>query len=494
MSQDKIDPLDPGAGDDAAAGTDAESGERIAKRLARAGVCSRRDAERWIAEGRVSVNGRRLDSPAVLVRPGDRISVDGTAIPEPEPTRVWRYHKPAGLVTTARDEKGRPTVFERLPPDLPRVVSVGRLDLSSEGLLLLTNDGALARHLELPSNAWLRRYRVRVHGVPTAEQLHRLADGIFIDGVEYGPIEAELDRSIGANSWLTVGLREGKNREVRRVMEHLGLPVSRLIRIAYGPFQLGKLDRGGVEEIPRRVLRDQLPAFFPKDEPRSPAPAGGGPRLRYDRLPKALAAAAPSSATKGAAGKETREPKPAAPSARTARLTAERLLDGGARRGTDRRPQRPAAAPPVTEQPAAPPRGRKPLTPAQARAEALARSMDAALDRLGRDGDADEQGGKRSPSKRPRPAGGLKQAAPKGPEAKRAGTKRTGPKATGAKAAGPQTAGPKREARTTDAPAGAGRKPGGRTARPGSSTSRGGPGQGASAGGPRGGKGADRRR
>lgn len=289
-----------GTADDRTADDKAETGgERIAKRLARAGLCSRRDAERWIAAGRVSVNGRTLTTPAMVVKPGDRIVVDGQVVPDPEPTRVWRYHKPAGLVTTARDEKGRPTVFERLPPELPRVVSVGRLDLNSEGLLLLTNDGELARHLELPSTGWLRRYRVRVHGSPTNAMLAQLADGLTVDGVVYGPIEAALDRQIGSNAWITVGLREGKNREVRRVMEHLGLPVTRLIRLAYGPFQLGRLEPGTVEEVPRRILRDQLPAFFPKAE-RSPDPAAANSvRMRYDRLPKAKAGAAPSSATKG---------------------------------------------------------------------------------------------------------------------------------------------------------------------------------------------------
>ena len=232
--------------------------ERIAKRLARAGLCSRRDAERWIAEGRVSVDGKVLDSPALAVTDASDIRVDGKPIPEPEPPRLWRYHKPAGLVTTHKDERGRPTVFERLPPNLPRLISVGRLDLNSEGLLLLTKDGELARELELPARGWLRRYRVRVHGAVDAARLAALEKGLTIDGVAYGPIRAELDRTQGTNAWLTLSLREGKNREVRRVMEHLGLSVTRLIRIAYGPFQLGELERGQVDEVPRRVLREQL--------------------------------------------------------------------------------------------------------------------------------------------------------------------------------------------------------------------------------------------
>jgi 23S rRNA pseudouridine2605 synthase len=242
----------------------ATKGERIAKVLARAGLCSRRDAERWIAAGRVAVDGQVLASPAVVVTPESDIRVDGKPIPQPEPARLWRYHKPAGLVTTHRDEKGRPTVFEKLPPELPRLVSVGRLDLNSEGLLLLTNDGALARQLELPALGWVRRYKGRVHGAIDAERLAALEKGIAIAGVRYGPIRAALEREQGSNAWLTVSLAEGKNREIRRVMEHLGLEVSRLIRLAYGPFQLGHLARGEVEEVPRRVLREQLGLASPK--------------------------------------------------------------------------------------------------------------------------------------------------------------------------------------------------------------------------------------
>jgi 23S rRNA pseudouridine2605 synthase len=236
----------------------AAKGERIAKRLARAGLCSRRDAERWIAEGRVAVDGKVLTSPALAVTEASDIRVDGKPIPAAEPARLWRYHKPAGLVTTHRDEQGRPTVFDRLPPELPRVVSVGRLDLNSEGLLLLTNDGELSRALELPARGWLRRYRVRVHGTVDPARLAALEAGITIDGMAYGPIRAVLDREQGSNAWLTVSLHEGKNREIRRVMEHLGLGVSRLIRIAYGPFQLGDLPRGAIEEVPRKVVREQL--------------------------------------------------------------------------------------------------------------------------------------------------------------------------------------------------------------------------------------------
>ena len=233
-------------------------GERIAKFLARAGVCSRRDAEKLIEEGRVKLNGKKLDTPAVKVTSKDKVLVDGRPIGAPEATRLWRYHKPAGLVTTHRDPAGRPTVFERLPESLPRVVSVGRLDLTSEGLLLLTNDGALARRLELPANGWLRRYRARAYGTIAQEELDRLKKGIEIDGVRYGPIDATLESSRGANVWITLSLSEGKNREVRRVLEALGLRVNRLIRIAYGPFQLGVLAPGAVDEISGKVLRDQL--------------------------------------------------------------------------------------------------------------------------------------------------------------------------------------------------------------------------------------------
>ena len=235
-------------------------GERIAKVMARAGLCSRRDAENWIASGRVAVNGEVLKSAALNVGPDDEVLVDGVALRAPEPSRLWRYHKPAGLVTSHRDEKNRPTVFANLPPTLPRVVSVGRLDLTSEGLLLLTNDGALARNLELPSRGWLRRYRVRVHGRPDPAALAKLADGIVIDHIRYGHIVASIDAASAgkSNCWLTVSLTEGKNREIRRVMEHLHLSVNRLIRVAYGPFQLGKLGAGEVEEVPRHVLREQL--------------------------------------------------------------------------------------------------------------------------------------------------------------------------------------------------------------------------------------------
>jgi 23S rRNA pseudouridine2605 synthase len=234
-------------------------GERIAKFLARAGVASRRDAERLVTEGRVKLNNDVVLHPATFVTAGDLIQVDGKLVDPPERTRLWRYHKPDGLVTTHKDPQGRPTVFEKMPPGMKRVVSVGRLDLNSEGLLLLTNDGGLARRLELPSTGWLRRYRVRVHGEVEPAALQALSHGVTIEGVRYGPIEAGLDSRKGSNSWLTVSIHEGKNREIRRVMAHLNLGTTRLIRIAYGPFQLGNLERGAVAEIPPKILRDQLP-------------------------------------------------------------------------------------------------------------------------------------------------------------------------------------------------------------------------------------------
>lgn len=232
--------------------------ERIAKRIARAGLCSRRDAERWIAEGRVAVNGKVLDTPAVVVTATDRIEVDGAALPEAERPRLWRYHKPVGLVTSARDEKGRATVFDKLPKDMPRVMSIGRLDINTEGLLLLTNDGGLARELELPSTGWLRRYRARAFGAIDQKALDSIKDGIEIDNIRYGPVEAVLERTQGHNVWIKIGLREGKNREVKRIFEHLGLSVNRLIRVSFGPFQLGDLAEGAVSEVPQRMLRDQL--------------------------------------------------------------------------------------------------------------------------------------------------------------------------------------------------------------------------------------------
>ncbi len=246
-------------------GPEVREGQRIAKVIARAGVCSRRDAEAWIAEGRVSVNGKVLQSPAYNVSDADDVRVDGKPLGQRERTRLFLFHKPRGLVTTARDPEGRPTVFEALPPGLPRLVAIGRLDINTEGLLLLTNDGGLARVLELPSTGWLRRYRVRAHGTIDQATLDRLSGGIAIDGVDYLGIEAKLDREQGDNVWITMGLREGKNREIKKVLEHLGLVVNRLIRVSFGPFELGDLAEGEAAEVRTRVLRDQLGAKLAKE-------------------------------------------------------------------------------------------------------------------------------------------------------------------------------------------------------------------------------------
>jgi 23S rRNA pseudouridine2605 synthase len=243
---------------EAAAGAERIVSERVAKRIARSGLCSRRDAERLIAAGRVAVDGAVLTSPAVTVTAGNVVTVDGERLPSAEPARLFRYHKPAGLLTAARDPEGRPTIYDRLPKGLPRLMPIGRLDLASEGLLLLTNDGGLKRRLELPATGWVRRYRVRVHGEVDEAKLRALVRGITIDGFAYGPIEARLDRVQGSNAWLTVALREGKNREIRRVLEHFGWPVGRLIRLSFGPFQLGRLRSGQVDEVSGKVLREQV--------------------------------------------------------------------------------------------------------------------------------------------------------------------------------------------------------------------------------------------
>jgi 23S rRNA pseudouridine2605 synthase len=275
------------------AGNGAEDGasqtERIARRIARAGVCSRRDAEKLITAGRVAVNGMRITSPALNVGPRDRITIDGTPLPAAEPVRLWRHHKHRGRITAARDPQGRATVFDDLPPDMPRTIAVGRLDYNTEGLLLLTNDGALARTLELPATGWVRRYRVRVHGRVDESALKELAKGTTVEGVAYGPVSAELERRTGTNAWLRVALAEGKNREVRRLMNHRGLEVMRLIRISFGPFQLGKLAPGACEEVPAKVLRDQLGGLLPKSAslpPSEEAPTGRAKAKKTQR-PKA---------------------------------------------------------------------------------------------------------------------------------------------------------------------------------------------------------------
>ena len=258
----------------------APKGERIAKVLARAGVASRREIERMIGAGRISVDGKLLTTPAFLITGHEKITVDGKPIEEKQAPRLWRYHKPVGLLTTHNDPGGRPTVFEHLPNDLPRVISVGRLDMNSEGLLLLTNDGALARKLELPKTGFARRYRARAFGKPSQARLDKLKNGVVIDGIKTGPIDAVLDKQQGTNAWITITIREGKNREVRRALETIGLKVNRLIRISYGPIQLGDLMRGKVEEIKPKVLRDQLGHLVDIPKPRPKGTLKGKAKIR----------------------------------------------------------------------------------------------------------------------------------------------------------------------------------------------------------------------
>ena len=236
--------------------------ERIAKYMARLGICSRREAEKLILQQRVSVNGQVIESPAFNVDGSEKILLDGEKLPEKETTRLWLYYKPVGLLTTHRDNQNRPTVFDNLPAGMPRVISVGRLDLNSEGLLLLTNNGELSRKLELPGNGWVRRYKVKVHGFLDEAKLASLAKGISIDGIDYGSIKVEIENKAGTNAWLVVSLTEGKNREIRKVMKAIGLEVARLIRLSYGPFQLGALKKGEVREVPGKVLKEQLGSKF----------------------------------------------------------------------------------------------------------------------------------------------------------------------------------------------------------------------------------------
>jgi 23S rRNA pseudouridine2605 synthase len=299
----------------------APKGERIAKVIARAGLCSRRDAEAWILAGRVTVDGRALASPAATVTAESRIEVDGEPLRAAEVARLFRYHKPRGEITTARDPQGRTTVFDHLPPALGRLQAVGRLDINSEGLLLLTNDGAMKRQLELPSSGWLRKYRVRVQGRVRPERLAALAKGLTVEGVDYGPVEASLDRQSGTNAWLTVGLREGKNREVRKICAHLGLAVNRLIRIAYGPFSLGKLPKRALDEVEPARLRQALgledrarkargKGFAkPKPKPNRPGSRRG---FKHQREAAADKAAGKPPAPKKTAAKKTTAKNPAA--------------------------------------------------------------------------------------------------------------------------------------------------------------------------------------
>jgi 23S rRNA pseudouridine2605 synthase len=328
----------------------AGGGERIAKALARAGVGSRRDVERYIAEGRIALNGQVLTSPAVKVEPGDILTVDGQVVGEAEPTRLFRYHKPVGLLTSHKDPQGRPTVFAALPEGLPRLISVGRLDINSEGLLLLTNDGELARALELPAAGVVRRYRARAHGRITQDRLDKLKDGVTVEGVRYGSIDAKLDKAKegpqGSNLWITVTLSEGKNREVRRVLESLGLKVNRLIRLAYGPFALGTLAIGEIEEVGPRVIREQLADHIaaenlPKgDRPQFQKAATATPSRRRQAEPPAHA----TEIGRGPRRRDEARPQTARPASPRGRRAAPAASPGAKPdRRSDWKAERPAA-------------------------------------------------------------------------------------------------------------------------------------------------------
>lgn len=378
--------------------TDGPAGpERIAKVIARAGRASRREAEALIAAGRVRLDGKPVSTPALTVTPGQRIEVDGVPLAAPEPPRLWLYHKPPGLVTTRRDEKDRPTVFDNLPEGMPQVMPVGRLDLNSEGLLLLTNDGALKRRLELPSTGWMRKYRVRIRGTPVDETFAPLRAGITVDGERFAPMSVTLDRQQGSNAWVTIGLREGRNREIRRAMEAVGLVVNRLIRISFGPFQLGDLAPGAVEELRARVLRDQLGLTEAGPAPGNARFDGAGSASAY--VARGREAPRPVGLTATRAGGPKRAA--ASPKARPLGLTTERGTAPG-RAGASSGPRRGAAGPGETDA-----KGRN-------RGET----------------------GPRSPAKGPRPTG------PKGPGGSRgqgpAGPR--GPRPSGG--AGPRPAGP----------------------------------------------------
>jgi len=319
--------------------------ERIAKVIARAGLASRREAEAWIAAGRVTVNGRLIASPALNVGPNDRIAIDGAPLPARERTRLFLYHKPRGLVTTHADPQGRPTIFAALPKDLPRLISVGRLDLSTEGLILLTNDGALARRLELPETGWLRRYRVRAHGRVTQGQLDGLKHGVTIGGIRYGSIEAAVDREQGSNVWLTFAIREGKNREVKNVLAHLGLDVARLIRVSFGPFRLGELPAGAIEEVRTRHLREQLgerlAAGCDFSAPVAPVAPTAPPRARPTRPAAPATLPGKPGRDKAERAERPRPPREPAPRdhARPARAAAKQRRQGAPAKR--RRPHRP---------------------------------------------------------------------------------------------------------------------------------------------------------
>jgi 23S rRNA pseudouridine2605 synthase len=446
-----------------------DAGDRVAKVLARAGVASRRDVERLIALGKVAVNGRILDTPATLIKKDDIVTVDGQVIGGAEPTRLWRYHKPVGLVTTHKDPDGRPTVFQHLPQGLPRVISVGRLDLNSEGLLLLTNDGELARALELPTTAWVRRYRARALGRTTQEKLDALQNGVEVDGIRYGPMEAKLDKvkegERGANVWITVTISEGKYREVRKVLESIGLKVNRLIRLSYGPFQLGTLGVGDVEEVGPRVIREQLAEFIapenlPKGDKVATPPAKAARRPGVDAPstrpvsdnPIADPRKKPSRVRAGSerpAPSDDRNPRPRRELGVDGRPERTVRKPGWAKPRPDDRPARPHRRPRPENAEEGTERAFRPRAP---------RREDAAGDRPFKPRDPRrEEGGA---SERPR---GSRPAGPRSADSRPAGPRSASPRPGGARSGGPR--GPAREAPTEGPRGGArsGPRPGGKS-------------------------------
>jgi 23S rRNA pseudouridine2605 synthase len=366
---------------------DAKQGDRIAKVMARAGVASRRDAERMILEGRVKVNGKPVTSPAVDVLPSDKVTLDGKPIDAPQPARLWLYYKPLGLVTSTKDEKGRQTVFDTLPEGMPRVMSVGRLDLNSEGLLLLTNDGELKRRLELPSTGWLRKYRVRVNGRPNDLTFDPLRRGVTIEGEEFLPMEVTLDKQQGANAWLTVGLREGKNREIRRAMTEVNLIVNRLIRVSYGPFRLNQMKPGEVVEVKRRILREQLGAL-------------------YDGLAGAEGEGAVATGGRAAGDRPSRGPRPARGEDEAPRKPRFDREGGGGDRG-----ERPARKPRAEGGPGSGPRAERPYAPRKPRPQGEGEAP--RKPRFDREGGGSDRGER--PARKPRAEGGFNS----GPRAER---------------------------------------------------------------------------
>jgi 23S rRNA pseudouridine2605 synthase len=418
--------------------SEVRAGQRIAKVMARAGVCSRRDAEAWIAEGRVSVNGKVLDSPAFNVSEADDVRVDGKPLAAPERTRLFLFHKPRGLVTTARDPEGRQTVFAVLPPDLPRLVAIGRLDINTEGLLLLTNDGGLARVLELPSTGWLRRYRVRAHGIIDQAALDRLAGGVTIDGVDYLGVEATLDREQGSNAWLTLGLREGKNREIKKILEHLGLAVNRLIRVSFGPFELGDLPEGEVMEVRTRVLRDQLGVKLAKEA-----------NANFD-APEIVAAEPPPEQKQRGPSRSERGPR----ENRGPKRAMQGRPDRGASRGENRFEQdgAPRRAPP---KPSTPERRRKHVSALRAEIAADGSSAKGPRKRVERSATQDRKGRTVTVERMSRTAEEARSGAAPEMRPKRTGRPNTGERGrafqTGARPGKPDSFGPRR-GRATEAP------------------------------------------